>query len=81
MVEETNNKEVLLEADPKAIDPNKIKAYALVHKMSPQDAYRTLLATDLLKRVEISNIDTQSKIVLRILISMVAGEGEKDVEK
>lgn len=78
--DEVNGKPVVtLEDDPKAIDPNKVKAYALTHKMSPQDAYRTLLATDLLKRIDIGTADTQTKIVLRILISMVAGEGEKEI--
>lgn len=76
--EAINGKEILLEEDPKKIDPNKVKAYALVHKLSPQDAYRSLLANDLLKRINISNSDTQTKIVLRILTSMVVGEGEKE---
>lgn len=78
-VTEANGKQVVLEVDPKAIDPNKVKAYSIAHKMSPQDAYRTLLATDLLKRIELSDADTQGKIVLRILVSMVVGEGEKEV--
>lgn len=79
MVEEVNGKEVELESDPKAIDPNKVKAYALAHKLSPQDAYRTLLATDLLKRIDLGTVDTQTKIVLRILVSIAIGEGEKEI--
>ena len=68
-----------LELDPKAIDPNKVKAYSVAHGLTLQQAYAQMLATDLLKRVDIGTADTQTKIVLRILINMVVGEGEKNV--
>lgn len=62
--------------NPIDIDPKRVQAYALLHRLSPQDAFGSLLATDLLERlVEATTVD-ELKVVIKVLVTSVVGDGK-----
>lgn len=75
MSEEKNGVEVLRPANPIDIPPEKVKAYAMLHRCSPQDAFGCLLAKDLLERLADAKTVDDIKIVVKVMVTSVVGDG------
>lgn len=62
--------------NPTHIAPEKIKTFAMVHKLTPQESFATLLSKDLLERIDESTADDGLKAVVRVLVTSVIGDGK-----
>jgi hypothetical protein len=62
--------------NPLDINPAKVKAFAMLHKKTPVEAYAILLGRDLLELLDKSSADDEIKTIVRILITSVIGDGK-----
>ena len=66
---------IVKDSNPLNIRPEKVKAYAMLHRCSPQDAFGCLLAKDLLERLEEATTVDDLKAVVKVLVTSVVGDG------
>ncbi len=67
---------VIRSANPIDIAPEKVKAFSMLHRCSPQDAFGCLLAKDLLERLDESKTVDELRVVVRVLVTSVVGDGK-----
>lgn len=71
-----NDVAVVRPENPIDIAPEKVKAFAMLHRCSPQDAFGCLLAKDLLERLAEAQTVEDIKAVVKVLVTSVVGDGK-----
>lgn len=68
---------VVLSDDPTKIPDEVIKKYMVKHRAPAIDAFKDILSQDLLDRVKKLRCENDIKIILKILVQQVVGNGMK----
>lgn len=63
--------------DPTKIPDDTIKKYMIKHRSTAMDAFKDLLSQDLLDRIKKSRAEKDVKIILKLLVQQVIGDGVK----
>ena len=71
----TEAAQTILPVNPTDIPLEKVKAYSIIHKCTPQEAFAALLSKKLLLLLETSSADEDIKAVVKVLVTSVVGDG------